>query len=303
MKPRIEPVQLSEARWSKIEDAMFERLDEATSPPHVGKLPTGRSPVLMFGVAASIAALAAGTLFMVARGTGERSYAYAPSRIVTGAEHSHLSLGESEIDVLGETAVVASGDDARGVLLVLEKGSVDCEVAPRKRRPAFIVQAGDTRVRVVGTKFRVTRTAAGEAEVSVEHGTVEVTRRGQTALVHDGEHWPLGQTAAEVPAPSSVSPVPVAAEKQDLQVPHALSDKQVYEHAAKHERSDPDAAISGYRTLAHGSGAWAANALFAWGRLALERGKKSEGERLLEQYLKRYPKGPNAADAKRLLGR
>jgi hypothetical protein len=296
---RIEPPQLSESRWSKIQDAVFDQLD-AAQPAPIAAQPQRKTKVLVFGAVATGFAIAAGALLMVKLRTSEPSYAHAPSRIVTGADHSHLSLGESEIDVLADTAVVASGDDTQGVLLVLEKGGIDCEVAPRGKRPPFIVQAGDTRVRVVGTKFRVLRGAAGDAEVSVEHGTVEVTRHGEIALVHGGEHW---APRVVVPPVATIAQTTAATVEATVQAPVRLTEKQMYENAAKHERSDPESAMNMYRTLAQSSGPWASNALFASGRLALERGKKSEGERFLEQYLKRYPKGPNAEDAKRLLGR
>jgi ferric-dicitrate binding protein FerR (iron transport regulator) len=293
---RIEPPQLSESRWSKIEDAVFDQLDAA--PPAPIAAPQRKIRVLAFGAVATGLAIAAGVLLMVKLQSHQPSYAHAPSRIVTGADHSHLSLGESEIDVLADTAVVASGDDIQGVLLVLEKGGIDCEVAPRGKRPPFIVQAGDTRVRVVGTKFKVSRGAAGDVEVSVEHGTVEVTRHGETARVHGGEHWAPRVAAPAITAQTTAS----ATTEATVQAQVRLTEKQMYESAAKHERRDPEFAMNTYRTLAHGSSPWASNALFAAGRLALERGKKSEGERILEQYLKRYPKGPNAEDAKRLLG-
>jgi TolA-binding protein len=77
----------------------------------------------------------------------------------------------------------------------------------------------------------------------------------------------------------------------------------LYEAAAQKERSDPGGAMREYRAIASGGGAWAANALFAAGRLAIDRGRADEGKRLLEDYLRRYPKGPNAEDAQRLLKR
>jgi hypothetical protein len=79
------------------------------------------------------------------------------------------------------------------------------------------------------------------------------------------------------------------------------SDRQVYEAAARREVSDPEGAMATYRTLAAGGGPWAANALFASGRLSAERGRRADAKRLLGEYLTRYPRGPNAEDARRLL--
>ena len=73
-----------------------------------------------------------------------------------------------------------------------------------------------------------------------------------------------------------------------------------FERAAALEPTDPQAALVAYRSIAKGKGAWAGNALFAAGRLAAELGDPS-AKSLLEAYLERFPKGANAADAKRLL--
>jgi FecR protein len=310
MKSELPVEPLSESRWAKLEGAMFAELERAPhaepTPTHMKPLraPLRNSPALWAGSAATLA-LAAGALFTVLKGDGAEHFAHAPSRIVTGLEHSHLTWGQSEIEILDQSTVVASGDDTHGVLLVVEKGGVDCEVAPRAGRPPFVVQAGDTRVRVVGTKFRVARAATGGTEVAVDHGTVEVSRNGKTTMVHAGEHWPMPE-ATSVPTPVEKTPIAqeptVATESREApaHVKH-LGDQTVYENAAKHEHSDPNAAMTAYRALASGGGPWAANALYSAGRLALERGQAAEGTRLLKSYLKRFPKGPNALDAERLL--
>jgi TolA-binding protein len=67
------------------------------------------------------------------------------------------------------------------------------------------------------------------------------------------------------------------------------------------EASNPEGALSIYRKLAAGSGPWAANALYAAGRLQADRGRRGEASQLLQQYLTRFPNGANARDAKDLL--
>jgi hypothetical protein len=81
----------------------------------------------------------------------------------------------------------------------------------------------------------------------------------------------------------------------------AADPKQRYEQAARLEAAEPAAAIAIYRELARGKGVWAANALFAQARLELDRGRTAEAVRLLDIYLRRYPGGNNAADARALL--
>ena len=57
-----------------------------------------------------------------------------------------------------------------------------------------------------------------------------------------------------------------------------------------------DAAGGAQARLAAGSGPWAANALFAQGRLEGDRGHLPEARRVLSAYLARFPRGRNAAD-------
>ena len=47
------------------------------------------------------------------------------------------------------------------------------------------------------------------------------------------------------------------------------------------ERRDPDTATTIYQRLANKGGPWAPNALYAAGRLASERGNRTEATRLL----------------------
>ena len=357
-KLEIEP--LNDARWSRIEKSLFERLDRRDEPLAAPPPESEVAPVRSWrakGFAIGALALAAAVLLVVVGvrmwpSPSPRSVVAAnPSRIVTGASDSHLALGESSIDVGPESALVVSGDDARGLVVVLDRGKVTCEVAPRGARPAFIVQAGDVRVRVIGTRFTVTRVhgeARDTAKVEVAHGVVEVSAHGTTTMVRAGETWPAGTTAdlsvvptnaplAQAPTPSvsaddpaqpkpsngakrpapnatSTTPRPSAPVTNDpytaptpttepAVVPPPPSPRQLYEQAAQLESRDPSRALAIYRELAAAGGAWGMNALFAQGRLQADRGNRGEARRLLNDYLSRYPRGPNAADARALLDR
>jgi hypothetical protein len=242
-------------------------------------------------------------------------------------------------------------------------------VAPRAHRAPFVVQAGGTRVTVIGTRFRVQRVGA-HASVFVDHGTVEVGDGGMTQILHAGDRYqPAGdeQSGDVVPAattPAPVTPAPAAGaapplrrravvavssprgERSDVAAARANGDgdrpstaaaapalalkatveqskapveappapveappvvrptvAQRFENAARQETSDPAAALATYAQLAAGDGTWAADALFAQGRLELERGHHGQARALLTAYLRRFPDGPNADDAHRLLQR
>ena len=79
--------------------------------------------------------------------------------------------------------------------------------------------------------------------------------------------------------------------------------RERFQSAVALEVRDPLAAARIYRELASGSGPWAANALFAEARLSTERGQPDAAQALLSLYLERFPSGPNADDARALLGR
>jgi hypothetical protein len=98
-----------------------------------------------------------------------------------------VSLGDVHIELDAETAL-STAHDAAQATVVLEHGGAWFTVAPRGRRPAFVVRAGDATIRVIGTRFHVAR--AGEhSAVDVEHGKVEARFRGITAEIGAGQRW------------------------------------------------------------------------------------------------------------------
>jgi hypothetical protein len=174
---------------------------------------------------------------------------------------------------------------------VLERGAARFSVPPRERRPAFVVQAGDVRVEVVGTRFRVER-VQGSANVQAYEGVVRVTAGGRSTLLRHGDRWPLPSAAPPMPEPVP-EPVPdrsPAASKR-------------FEQAALLEASDPELALRLYRDLSAEGGRWGENALYAMGRLEMERGRRAAASRILRSYLARHPQGANASDARALLKR
>ncbi len=137
------------------------------------------------GGAAGALAMAAVAL-LVLWPTASSPAATRSARVVTGDAGSRLAFGDAVIDVEPDTALVASGDEATGVTVVLERGGAWFEVAPRAGRPAFAVHAGATRVEVIGTRFRVARDGE-HAVVEVSHGVVRVHDGGAAHELRAGQ--------------------------------------------------------------------------------------------------------------------
>ena len=382
-KPEIEP--LSEARWDRIEESLMERLEalplgargvEERASVHaprrgVRAVRKGAAVALVSGFAAAAAAAVA-----IHAGWGGRHST--TSRVATEASASHVTIGESSLDLSPESGIAVSDDD-HATVVTLERGEVAFHVAPREKDRPFLVEAGDVHVRVVGTEFTVRRVGVSAA-VSVRRGVVEVREHDELTRLKAGEQWPDEAKGAinTAPTPSApanaialtpASPAPAAephaaphpdalAAAPPRPTPHAprrrisasqraaaaaaesardtettksaepSSDTPVlavpptadalpaapapvaapvppsaqsrYEAAERVERSDPSGALRTYLDLARGSDAWAQNALYAAGRLDADRGARQDAVRLLEEYLRRFPRGSNAQDARAL---
>lgn len=315
----VEP--LSPQRWAKIERSLFSRwqtelqTDEISHPRPPARW--ARAPWLG---AAALAVAAAIGLFVATRSLNGQAVEHA-SRITTGVEGSHLVLPGMTLDVEPASTVVIGGASDQGQLIVVDRGSILCDVTPRSAKSPLIVQAGAAQVRVVGTRFRVTRNG-GSAQVHVEHGVVEVAQAGVITRLTAGQAWPKVPPAlptvshvetppsgtAEPAAGSEVAPGPRRSTRPKLSPlpprPEPVSvaaAQDKFERAARLERSNPREATELYRELERGTDSWARNALYAHGRLEGARGNKAEARRLLQQYLARFPKGANSADARALL--
>jgi hypothetical protein len=324
-KLELEP--LSEARWARVERAVLDasitaaHAERAVAQRPVAERPRWRLAAGFLVLAGALAAIGGGVAWRVlqpdARGGA--------TRVQTAANGSRVEFGESTIDVGPTSEVRLSGDDSHGVVVTLDRGRVECDVTPRRGRPPFVVEAGSVEVRVVGTHFVVART--GDAiGVDVQRGQVEVTSNGQRSLVSAGARWPSSApvapdasivaatalaTGAGYAAPVETRALPPPpprtaaslSRRDPSEAASSLSPRDQYEAASKLEAQQPAAAIAQYRELAHQGGAWGENALFAAGRLEADRGDQDEARRLLVEYLTRYPSGPNANDARRLVDR
>ena len=306
----VEP--LSEQRWSKIEQGVFERLAEPSStaqrPGPAMAQPASRRWYVWAVAAAMLLVLGAGGFALSPLSRAEPAL----SRISTDRAASHLVLPGIVLDVSPYSAVVVSGDATESQLIVLDRGEVTCDVAHRRPGAPLLVQAGEVQVEVVGTRFRVAR-FDDAATVSVQEGVVKVSARGRSVFVRAGEVWPKEVVPAAPPeqAPAATpSPPPPQPGEDSTSSPRSLAPRAaavaptpqaLFESASQLEARDPARAIQLYRELERGGGSWGKNALFAHGRLEAARGHRAEARRVLQHYLLRFPQGSNAADARLLL--
>lgn len=313
-KPPVE--NLSEVTWARVERGVFARLDSAHASGAESSAELARARQAWKWIALPVAVAAVIAIVIVATRPREPATIaqVEPSRVVSGDAPSAITFGDAHVALDADSAVTLS-DDAGSPTVLLERGAAWFSVAPRGSRPPFFVLAGDTTVRVIGTRFRVARDGE-RADVAVDHGTVEVTYRGGVVRVTDGQSWStLAPTQVAVPAPAPLpaavpapAPVPVTPPIGSASPPtpapahHRDPDQARYEALAAVEARHPDAAIKGYLELSQGSGRWAALALYSAARLAVDR-KDPRAEMLLTVYLRRFPSGANAADVKYLLDR
>lgn len=320
MKPvDVEP--LSEQRWAKIEKEVFSELDRNDVAAPQALPPKGRSRA--YGVVAACGVAAAALVFFFLSGP---SAAPAMRRLVATSQPQLASLGSVQIELQPGAEAVVSGDDEHGVLVALQPGEFAFRVPSRGQR-ALVVQAGGVRLETRAASFKVSYLAS-ETRVSVETGTLSATspegkigmRAGDTVRIAVRNPSPSDPAPAAPAVRSTLSdagvlsdgsvrsrgrhghrrlrppPVATAPEAQPLDAA-----RDMYERAARIEGSRPEEAAALYFELAQGQGAWSENALFALGRLELERGQRERGQKTLQRYLSRYPAGRNAEDARRLL--
>jgi hypothetical protein len=213
----VEP--LSDAAWNRIEAGVFNELDQraAGSAAPVQPARRERSFGLALGLVA-IAQVAAVALFMVIKADHDKHAAASTdgsTRLVAREQATDALLGDISVHMEPASALVAVGDIATHSLVVLERGAAQFSVPTRGARPAFVVQTGEVRVEVVGTRFRVER-LADSARVDTFEGVVRVTVAGHSTLVRHGERWISGKlttggTSEAAPAVQSDRPVPAGA--------------------------------------------------------------------------------------------
>jgi hypothetical protein len=314
-QPRVEP--LSREAWERVERAVFDALDKPPAEREGWRLrlpapwqlaSLGFAVTLVVWVAVKgLGTFGEGTT--TAGGEGAVSEARPSAtvipegtRIVTTTGPTQTNVGDAVLMISEHSVLRITGDEALGWQVRLHEGRVELFVPPRANRPDFLVESGDVRVRVIGTRFSVAQQAAA-TEVSVSEGTVRVERgQSQLAVLGPGQMWSSRKVEDVPKRPVRNAARAVGSSKPTAtgRVPPATA-RQRFEEAARLEPTNPDAALALYRGLAASGGAWAATALFAEARLELQEGRPERARGLLERYLRQYPDGANASDAKRLL--
>jgi transmembrane sensor len=242
------------ARQQRVSWAVMSRLERAR-----------RRPLAVLALATAAAASIG--LVMWKR---PRPVPAAPPVVAVSAE-APASLASTLTDgsriVLDDAASVLrkTVEASNEVLYELEAGGAHFEVARRPSR-TFRVHAGLVTVQVIGTGFRVQRTASG-CRVAVDHGRVLVSWWGGSRELGAGEQ---GMFPPEAPAAASSAPVAPA---------HAAT-----AHAASHQIAGPDA-------------------LFARADQARAAGNAEAALAALRELVDRYPRDPRAAAAAFTIGR
>ncbi|MCA9677924.1 MAG: FecR domain-containing protein, partial [Myxococcales bacterium] len=233
-----------------------------------------------------------GVFVMIERGAA--SFAVAPR---AGRPPFVVQAGDVMVRVIGTQFMVSrSGDAARVEVTV---GHV--EVVARGHRVQ--VHAGESWSSDGEREAAARGSATGSGDVAAAHLSSDPGNpAGWEATPGSQEGQPDGAVApgADRSGGPSQDGDPGAAQPRPRHRP-VLDDKARFDHAGALEPTDPRAALAEYRALARGKGTWAANALYAAGRLSAELGDREAAAQLLRRYLDRYPHGGNAADARSLL--
>lgn len=191
----------ADPRHAEAYEALWLAYDDIASLKHLGALAPleeasprrwwrGPAASRLFSARGVYAAIAASLLLVVTLSFGifdtpgvETQTRLAETRVLTLADGSRVTLGARS-----SIRADMSGADRRVELVA---GQAFFEVAHDAKRP-FFVEAGDTRVRVVGTKFDVNM-GISSVKVAVLEGVVEVEApapllsKGKVAVLRQGQ--------------------------------------------------------------------------------------------------------------------
>ncbi|MBL8955777.1 MAG: FecR domain-containing protein, partial [Myxococcaceae bacterium] len=242
----------------------------------------------------------------------------------------------SRVEVGTASSVRLVADTKGEVRVELERGEATFEVSKRPSR-RFVVHADGVEVRVIGTRFTVSRGPKG-VSVAVDRGVVEVARGSATVRLTAGQRW--AEAEAQASAGGGLAPdadpepeLPLTEPEPDLpNVAPAPSPSPVAEAAparpvrssSKHHRSTPAARTpvappapapaaapaaaspavgGGGSDLALKPGAPTAAALFQEALAARREGRSAHAALTFDRFLRDFPHDSRNALAAFELGR
>lgn len=302
----------TDARRDRVEHGVFSQLSGIRAADRAEAIaPRAHRPRQRLAIwLPAAAALAAAAIAMVVLiGREQRPVEIAgPSLVETPVGgSSKFTVGDAVVQAGSDTSVSVSASDA-GVMLVLGRGAIDCDVEPRNGRAPFRVQAGDVDVEVIGTRFAVTRVGSG-ARVDVTRGKVRVRSAGDERFLTAGQSWTPSVIAADAspPPPAPIEPpTEVVAPQPPIATPDSAEPRppaqreptrrQAFAQAQLLESKDAQKAARAYRSIASGSDSWAALALYSLAELQAAS-DVNQALKALDELARRFPRAANAEDA------
>jgi transmembrane sensor len=158
-----EALDLAQSTWKNLDRAQVFRI--AAEESRAAEVPPARhwTP---WAYAAGVALVAAASLGIW--------FSYIHTHVTTAiGEIRQVPLEDGSRVTLDTRSQIAVEYEPKQRVVRLESGEALFEVAKDARRP-FVVQAGDVRVRAVGTAFVVRRRSDNDIDVTVTKGTVDV---------------------------------------------------------------------------------------------------------------------------------
>ncbi len=186
----------------------------------------------------AIAATTVGGIWAISNEAWKPAEAFESER----GEVRRLPLADGTVVTLNTASKVAVKftTDRRNIQLV--EGEALFDVAKNPRRP-FYVDAGDIRVRAVGTSFTVRKLPGKPTQVLVNEGVVEVSRRDQAPVRLTANQRVVVRTSAPI-RPSALAPAVVARELMWRKGMLSFSGTSLQEAAEQFARySDPHISV------------------------------------------------------------
>lgn len=213
-EPRLKGPDFDEERV----DAMW----TAAAPRVLVRERKKRAQRWMVGGGALVAAAAMALFFVLPVDPGQPRLLERSSFVAEERPSSFLLRDGSLVEAEASTAILVERHQEEAVSLDLARGRARFVVTKRSPRQ-FSIVAGDVTVRVVGTRFWVSRRGE-QVRVEVEEGTVEVRYQDQVIALPAPGSWerPIGSASAPLrerpgmeAAPAEVAPKSEAPEADD----------------------------------------------------------------------------------------